>query len=129
MTQTLYLNFTFMSQRDWYYPFYNNYTPVMSISPESSVKKITDSLSCDKCNFDDVSDVALKIYKSQKHGDIPQIDGDCSIVRNTNCWWEKHPYKSFYSQNRLLKIPGYGSPKLCQTCNIFESYTPETHPL
>ena len=26
----------------------------------------------------------------------------------------------FYSQNRLSKIPGYGSPKPCQTCNIFE---------
>ena len=35
----------------------------------------------------------------------------------------------FYSQNRLSKIPGYGSPKPCQTCNIFESYTPETNPI
>ena len=35
----------------------------------------------------------------------------------------------FYSQNRLSKIPGYGAPKPCQTCSIFESYTLETNPL
>ena len=35
----------------------------------------------------------------------------------------------FYSQNRLAKIPGYGPPKPCQTCKIFESYTPETNPI
>ena len=35
----------------------------------------------------------------------------------------------FYSQNRLSKIPGYGQPKPCQTCKIFESYTPETNPI
>ena len=33
----------------------------------------------------------------------------------------------FYSQNRLAKIPGYGPAKPCQTCNIFEYYTPETN--
>ena len=33
----------------------------------------------------------------------------------------------FYGQNRLTKISWYGPPKLCQTCNIFESYTPETN--
>ena len=27
----------------------------------------------------------------------------------------------FYGQLRLTKIPGYGHPKPCQTCNIFES--------
>mgnify|MGYP000978026094 FL=1 len=35
----------------------------------------------------------------------------------------------FYSQNRLAKIPGYGQPKPCQTCKIFESYIPETNPI
>ena len=32
-------------------------------------------------------------------------------------------------QRRLLKIPGYGSPKPCQTCNISESYTPKINPI
>ena len=31
----------------------------------------------------------------------------------------------FYGQLRLTKIPGYGPPKPCETCNIFESYTIE----
>ena len=50
------------------------------------MKEDTDSLSFDQCNFDAVPNVKLKIHKSQKHEDISQIDGDFSIVRNTDCW-------------------------------------------
>ena len=80
---------------------------VMSISPESTVKVVNDLL-CDQCNFEGVSSIGLKIHKSRKHEDIPQIDGESSTVRNTDGWWEQHRsnyVKSFQNfQNVLLDI-------------------------
>ena len=45
-------------------------------------------------NFQGVSTVGLKIHKSWKHEDIPQIDGKDSIQRETDSWWEEHKKNS-----------------------------------
>ena len=80
----------------------------MSKTPTLSVNAVSDSLTCDECGFESVLSNGLKIHKSRKHEDIPQIDGESSIVRDTDCWWEKHrnnSLKSYHTyQNVLLDI-------------------------
>ena len=69
---------------------------------------VIDSLSCDQFEFEGVATTGLKIHKSRKHDDIPQVDGEGLTIQNTHCWWEKHrtdwlrSYKKY--QNVLMDI-------------------------
>ena len=52
--------------------------------------------------------MGLRIHKGRKHDRIPQVDGERSVARNTDCWWEqnkKHRLKTYeVYQNVLLDI-------------------------
>ena len=61
--------------------------PVVSTS---SQKAACDALTCDLCGFEGVSVNDLKIHKSRKNQEIPQLDWKFSTVRNTEIWWEDH---------------------------------------
>ena len=63
---------------------------VMSMSSLPSSKGSSDELSCDICNFQGVSSNGLKIHKGRKHDNIPQVDGEASQERETDCWWERN---------------------------------------
>ena len=51
------------------------------------------SLTCDLYDYKGESSVGLRMHISRKHQDIPQLDGESFLARETNCWWEK-PFKS-----------------------------------
>ena len=44
-------------------------------------------LSCEECDFQAASNVGLKIHKSKKHEDIPQLDGESACESDTDEWW------------------------------------------
>jgi hypothetical protein len=46
-------------------------------------------LSCEECDSQAASNVGLKIHKSKKHEDIPQLDGESECERDTDEWWVK----------------------------------------
>ena len=70
----------------------------------SSPSAVSNPLSCDLCDFEGVSTVGLKIHKSRKHEDIPQIDGECLDTRETDCWWEKHQHHSLRTYQVYLDV-------------------------
>ena len=47
------------------------------------------TFSCDLCEFVGEFSVDLKMHKNRKHQNIPQLDGENSDNRDTDCWWEK----------------------------------------
>ena len=51
-----------------------------------------------------MSTVGLKIHKSQKHEDIPQIDGADSNQRETDNWWEEHNKLSLRSYQMYIDV-------------------------
>ena len=53
---------------------------------------------CDLCEYVGMSSSDLKVHKHRKHNTIPQLDGEISESRQTDCWWEKkfkNPLKVF----------------------------------
>ena len=46
----------------------------------------------------------LKIHKSRKHEDIPQLDGECSTVRNTDSWWQDHRKISLNTFQKYMDV-------------------------
>jgi hypothetical protein len=66
---------------------------VTPASPGSSDAEDSESevnpLSCEECEFQAASNVGLKIHKSKKHEDIPQLDGESECERDTDEWWVK----------------------------------------
>ena len=51
-----------------------------------------------------MSTVGLKIHKSQKHEDIPQIDGPDSSQRETDSWWEEGLKNSLRSSQMYIDV-------------------------
>ena len=44
---------------------------------------------CDLCEYIGTSSSDLKVHKHGKHNTIPQLDGEISESKQTDCWWEK----------------------------------------
>ena len=57
---------------------------VTAASTTVSVALAENPTNCELCDFQGVSTVGLKIHKSRKHEDIPQIDGADSSQRETD---------------------------------------------
>ena len=49
-----------------------------------------DELSCDICEHRSQTKGGLKIHIGRKHKEIPQLDGDMQIERETGDWWENN---------------------------------------
>jgi hypothetical protein len=64
--------------------------PVTSPRSSLSEESISDELQCDHCSFKGVSSVGLKIHIGRKHDKIPQVDGEGSTSRETDCYWERN---------------------------------------
>ena len=65
---------------------------------------VSDPFSCDVCGFHAVSSVGLKIHKSRKHEDIPQIDGASFSLRETDPWWERNLKQSLRSYQMYIDV-------------------------
>ena len=71
---------------------------VISSAVDGDKTPPTIPFSCDLCEFVGTSSSDLKVHKHRKHNDIPQLDGEFSEGRQTDCWWEKkfkNPLKVF----------------------------------
>ena len=77
---------------------------VKSPSPTLLDSAVTDTLTCDLCGFLPVSSVGLKIHKSRKHEDIPQIDGASFSPRETDNWWERNSKLSLRSYQMYIDV-------------------------
>ena len=84
-------------------------TAAVSVTAASTTSTVSVALAenptiCELCDFQGVSTVGLKIHKSRKHEDIPQIDGADSNQRETDNWWEKHNKLSLRSYQMYIDV-------------------------
>ena len=52
--------------------------------------EMNDELSCDLCDHKSQTNGGLKIHIGRKDKEIPQLDGEIQIERDTDDWWEKN---------------------------------------
>ena len=76
----------------------------LTTAPVMSAISVNDALNCDLCEFTAISTVGLKIHKSKKHEDIPQLDGESANATNPDCWWEKHNKYSLRSYQMYMDV-------------------------
>ena len=69
-----------------------------------SVALLENPTNFELCDFQGVSTVGLKIHKSGKHEDIPQIEGTDSNQRDTDSWWEEHNKRSLRSYQMYIDV-------------------------
>ena len=84
-------------------------TAAVSVTAASTTSTVSVALAenptnCELCDFQGVSTVGLKIHKSRKHEDIPQIDGADSNQRETDSWWEEHNKLSLRSYQMYIAV-------------------------
>ena len=67
-----------------------NTDPTATLESSEADSGRDDELSCDLCDHTSQTKGGLKIHVGRKHKEIPQLDGEVQIDRDTDDWWERN---------------------------------------
>ena len=72
-------------------------SPTQTLESSEAEIQTSNNISCDLCEHVSQTKGGLKIHIGRKHKEIPQLDGEGRLERDTDCWWEKNSIFSMES--------------------------------